>query len=109
MPRYLPIALDVKDSTCLVVGGGQVALRKIEWLRSAGAQVDVIAKRACEALCELAAAHALSLDEREFEDADLGRRRRALVIAATSDRGLNAHISKLARSMSLPVNVVDAP
>ncbi|HET6339225.1 MAG TPA: bifunctional precorrin-2 dehydrogenase/sirohydrochlorin ferrochelatase [Polyangiales bacterium] len=107
--RYLPIALDVKDSACLVVGGGQVALRKVEWLRSAGASVVVIAKRACPELWELANAYALSLDERAFEDADIDRKRYALVIAATSDRGLNAHVSGLAREHRIPVNVVDAP
>lgn len=107
--RYLPIALDVRDSACLVVGGGQVALRKVEWLRSASASVTVIAKRACSELRELAAARALLLDERAFEDADLERRRYALVIAATSDRELNAHVSKLARECGVPVNVVDAP
>jgi uroporphyrin-III C-methyltransferase/precorrin-2 dehydrogenase/sirohydrochlorin ferrochelatase len=107
--RYLPIALDVKDSACLVVGGGQVALRKVEWLRSAGASVVVVAKRGCAELWDLANAYALSLDERAFEDADIDRKRYALVIAATSDRALNAHVSELAREHRIPVNVVDAP
>jgi uroporphyrin-III C-methyltransferase/precorrin-2 dehydrogenase/sirohydrochlorin ferrochelatase len=107
--RYLPIALDVKDSACLVVGGGQVALRKVEWLRSAGASVEVIAKRACAELWERAESYALSLDERAFEDTDLERKRYTLVIAATSDRELNARVSKLARAHGIPVNVVDAP
>jgi len=107
--RYLPIALDVKDSACLVVGGGQVALRKVAWLRGASASVEVIAKHACAELWDLAEAYEVSLDERAFEDADLERKRYTLVIAATSDRGLNAHVSKLARNHGIPVNVVDAP
>jgi len=92
-----------------VVGGGQVALRKIEWLRGASASVEVVAKHACAPLQELAKLDALSLHERAFHDKDLSRQRYALVIAATSDRGLNAHVFGLARSLSIPVNVVDAP
>lgn len=107
--RYLPIALDVHERACLVVGGGAVALRKVEWLRGAGARVEVIAKRACAELCELAAVFAVSLDERAFEDRDVEQQSYALVIAATDDRELNARVSSLAKARGIPVNVVDSP
>lgn len=107
--RYLPIALDVKDRVCLVVGAGHVALRKVEWLRGAGARIEVIASEACAEIRGLAGTGALSLAERAFEDSDLARVRPALVIAATDDGGLNARVSELAKAQSIPVNVVDAP
>jgi len=86
-----------------------VAVRKVEWLRGAGARVLVIATRACDEIWELAESYALSLDERAFADSDIDGDPFALVIAATSDRGLNAHVSALARARRIPVNVVDAP
>jgi uroporphyrin-III C-methyltransferase/precorrin-2 dehydrogenase/sirohydrochlorin ferrochelatase len=105
--HYLPIALDVRTRACLVVGGGQVALRKIEWLRSAGAEVRVVAKLACAELHALAAAAALELHERSYGDADLDGC--TLVVAATDDRALNARVSDEARARGLLVNVVDQP
>jgi uroporphyrin-III C-methyltransferase/precorrin-2 dehydrogenase/sirohydrochlorin ferrochelatase len=105
--HYLPIALDVRKRACLVVGGGQVALRKIEWLSSAGAELRVVAKVACAELHALARAGALVLHEREYCDADLDGC--TLVVAATDDRALNARISEAARSRALLVNVVDQP
>jgi uroporphyrin-III C-methyltransferase/precorrin-2 dehydrogenase/sirohydrochlorin ferrochelatase len=107
--RYLPIALDVRERACLVVGGGTVALRKVEWLRGAGARVNVIAKQACAELSALAQMQGLSVEERAFDDEDLGRAPYVLVIAATSDRELNAHVSQLAKARGIPVNVVDEP
>jgi uroporphyrin-III C-methyltransferase/precorrin-2 dehydrogenase/sirohydrochlorin ferrochelatase len=107
--RYLPIALDVRDSACLVVGGGQVALRKVEWLRGAGARVEVVTIEACRELRELAAIDAVVLHERAFDDADVKNARPVLVIAATNDDAVNAHVSTLAKARSIPVNVVDAP
>lgn len=107
--RYLPIALDVHERACLVVGGGTVALRKVEWLRGAGGRVTVIAQRACPELTELAATRVLALEERAFDEGDLARGSYGLVIAATDDRELNARVSQLAKAHGLPVNVVDAP
>jgi uroporphyrin-III C-methyltransferase / precorrin-2 dehydrogenase / sirohydrochlorin ferrochelatase len=107
--RYLPISIDVQERACLVIGGGQVALRKVEWLRGGGAATEVIAERACTELLELAAALLVSLDQRAFDDRDVERKRYAVVIAATDDRALNARVSSLAQARGIPVNVVDAP
>src|SRR5688500_384923 len=51
---YLPMFVDVRGRACLVVGGGDVALRKVELLHDAGARVRIVAPRACAPLRGLA-------------------------------------------------------
>lgn len=90
-----------------MVGGGEVACRKIESLRSAGAAIVVVATSAAPALRELAAAGALELHERAFVPADLDDK--LLVIAATADDTVNETVATLAAARRIPVNVVDNP
>ncbi|AGA91360.1 uroporphyrin-III C-methyltransferase [Thioflavicoccus mobilis 8321] len=104
---FLPIFLDVKNKPCLVVGGGEIALRKITTLRRAGATVRVVAPQLAPALAELLADGEILHDARPFRDDDLDDV--LLVVAATDDRAVNRRIAELARTASVPVNVVDQP
>jgi len=105
--NYLPIFVDLTRSQCLVVGGGEVARRKIETLLQARARVLVVAKAACAAIVAMADAGDIALELREFVPADLDRV--SLIIAATADEGLNERISDAAHEHRIPVNVVDNP
>lgn len=105
--RYLPIFYDLKRGRSLVVGGGDIACRKIESLRNAGAAVVVVATTAAPVLRELAADGALELHEREFVATDLDDK--LLVIAATADDAVNETVAALAAARRIPVNVVDNP
>jgi uroporphyrin-III C-methyltransferase/precorrin-2 dehydrogenase/sirohydrochlorin ferrochelatase len=98
---YFPVFLKLAGRRVLVVGGGEVALRKIRLLARAGARVEVVAR---ELLPELAALDA-ALIAGEFEPAQL--QGCALAIAATDDAALNSRVAKAARELSIPVNVVD--
>ena len=83
--RYFPLFLDLDGRDVLVIGGGAVALRKVETLRLAGARVTVIAESLHEALRALAARGGISLHERRFESRDIeapGLARPRLIIAA---------------------------
>jgi uroporphyrin-III C-methyltransferase/precorrin-2 dehydrogenase/sirohydrochlorin ferrochelatase len=104
---YLPIFLDIKGEPCAVIGGGEVAARKVALLRAAGARVTVTAPDLCPALAELAARGEIAHCAAPFSEAALDGA--ALVIAATDDRTVNAEVSRLARARRLPVNVVDDP
>jgi len=105
--KYLPIFLKINDSRCLVVGGGDIALRKIETLRNCGATVLVVAKSLSETVRDLARAGEIQVNLRPYEARDLDGV--ALVIAATSDPELNGRIAADAESRRVPINVVDKP
>ncbi len=104
---YLPIFLRLKDRPALVVGGGEVALRKIELLRKAGARVTVVAPELCPAVHELVQAGDIIHQRRNYTPELLGDC--AVVIAATNHRTLNAQVSADAQARRIPVNVVDDP
>jgi siroheme synthase-like protein len=103
-----PVVLRGEALAALVVGGGAVALRKATALLAAGATVRIIAPEIAAELRALGAgAPRLSLVEREYLPGDVGDA--LLVIAATSDRAVNARIAADGRALHRLVNVADAP
>ena len=103
--NYFPVFFDLVGQKVLVVGGGEVALRKIALLERSGASITVVAPEIVPELMARAAAGTLKLAMREFEPEDLDGAR--LVIVATSRRAVNRWIAKLSDSRNIPVNVVD--
>jgi uroporphyrin-III C-methyltransferase/precorrin-2 dehydrogenase/sirohydrochlorin ferrochelatase len=103
----LPIFLDIRERECLVVGGGQIAARKVALLRKAGAHVTVISPALCGVLLELLEEGEISHVAREFQPSDVDRQ--ALVIAATDQASVNQAVARAAVELGLPVNVVDRP
>jgi uroporphyrin-III C-methyltransferase/precorrin-2 dehydrogenase/sirohydrochlorin ferrochelatase len=104
---YLPIFMDLRDRRCLVVGGGEVAARKVHLLLEAGARVQVVAPELASELRESLAAGRIAHRAGGFEESDLQDMH--LVIAATDDRELNARVASLTDACRVPVNVVDDP
>lgn len=102
---FLPLFHKLQGRPVLVVGGGEVALRKARLLSDAGGRLRVVAPEIRSDLRELVGAEGVFL--RGYEPADLHGV--ALVIAATDDEPLNARISHEAQALGIPVNVVDAP
>ena len=102
---YLPVFLKVEGRAVIVVGGGEVALRKAQWLLKAGARVTVIAPTLHADLARYAVNAALSHTPGTFR-AELLRGAVA-VVAATHDRTVNAAVSAAAQERAIPVNVVD--
>ncbi|WP_461480640.1 siroheme synthase CysG [Porticoccus sp.] len=103
----LPLFHNLRGRRCLVVGGGDVALRKLRQLIDAGAAIELIAPEINPAIRNLAGQHSLTLQQRPFVDADIDGA--ALVIAATNDPQVNRQVSQLAQRRNIPVNVVDSP
>ena len=102
---YLPLFVRLADRPVLVVGGGVVALRKVEWLRKAGARVTLVALELHPELAQQAAAGELEHVAAEFTAELLGEA--VAVVAATSDETVNRRVSAAAQARGVPVNVVD--
>ena len=98
-----PIILDLTENRVLVVGGGRIALRKIEGLMRAGARVRVVAPDVDEAIRELP----VEVRQRPFESTDLDDVR--LVLTATDEPEINAMVAAEATRRGLWVNSADDP
>jgi len=102
---YLPIFADLRQRPVLVVGGGEVAARKIDLLLRAGAAVRIVAQSLTPELEHRRQALQVSWIAERFEPQQLDDV--FLVIAATDDARLNAEVFEQANQRQLLVNVVD--
>ncbi len=102
---YLPIFLRVTDQPVLIVGGGEVALRKAEWFLKAGARVSVVAPALHPQLAAHVAAGDITHVAASFAPTQLAGQMAA--VAATGERSVNAAVSAAARARGIAVNVVD--
>lgn len=98
---YFPMFVDIKKKKCLIVGGGTVALRKVQVLLDFGADVVVVAPEVIPKIKE----YPVTVYQRNFEKEDL--QGCELVVAATDDAGLNHEIAEAAQKQKIPVNAVD--
>ena len=101
------LCADLIGKRCLVVGGGDVATRKVEMLIKSGADVTVAAPDSSIVLRRLCQEGRVRLLEREFAPEDVDGMK--LVFAATDDPSVNAEVTGAARKAGAWVNVADAP
>ena len=104
---YFPIFLDLDNQKVVVVGGGEVAERKIKNLLVSGCQIYIVSPHLTPHLRQLVTkgkVHHPSYDllGKLMDDA-------AMVIAATDDPEVNSQIASKAKGHGLLVNVVDQP
>lgn len=107
MSGFLPIFLDLKDKPVLLLGGGRVALEKLEKLALAGAAVRLIARHIQPETHQVIERHGFSYAERDFLSSDIAGH--ILVISALNDAAGHAQVAALARAQGILVNTVDAP
>src|SRR5699024_9220260 len=100
-----PIFADLDGRTVLVVGGGDVAARKVEGLLEVGAAVRLVAPRLNDTLRELVRNGRVRHVQDVFRPATLDDA--WLVIAATADDTVNAEVARHAEARRVLVNVVD--
>lgn len=99
--------LDIRKKDCLVVGGGNVALRKVAGLAACGAVVTVVSDTFLPAFDEPAGKGNVFLVRRPYAESDLNGR--FLVIGATDNEILNREIAKSAREKRVLCNIADLP
>ncbi len=102
---YYPVSLNIRERRCVVVGGGEVALRKVKALLEYGADVEVISPDLCAELAKLAGNGEVSVRNHAYEIGDLAGA--FLAIAATDDVEINRQVAAEARNGATLVNVVD--
>jgi len=102
--RYYPIQVDLKDKPVLVVGGGEVATRRISGLLEAGARVTVVAPEVSDVLRKMIVMKLVAHTPRVFKEVDLGGYQ--LVFAATNDKEVNKDIARLCHWRKLLCSVV---
>jgi len=104
---FFPVFFNIKQQPCLVVGGGDIAFRKIQLLLKAGGEITVVSPDVCEAVQKLVNENKVKFVKRQFEKNDIQHSK--LVISATDDNAVNVEVSGLANAANIPVNVVDSP
>jgi siroheme synthase-like protein len=92
---------------CVVVGGGEIGLEKVEGLLACGGQVTLIAPEAGQELRALADEGSIEWERREYRPEDLEGT--FIVIAATDDTDVNIGVYEDAERRAMLVNVVDVP
>lgn len=101
---YFPFFVDLDGRKGLIVGGGTVALRKVQKILPYGPQLTVIAP---DIRAEIAAIPGLRLLREAFSEQLLDARDWCFVIAASDDRDVNRQIAALCKTRKIPVNAVD--
>lgn len=104
---YYPIFVELQDRRCLVIGGGEVAERKVEGLLAAGGNVTVVAPKLTRDLQRLLAEGRVEHVQREYRDGDLEGYEVCMV--ATDDGAVNAEAFAEGRRRRVWVNASDDP
>ncbi|MDI6812001.1 MAG: bifunctional precorrin-2 dehydrogenase/sirohydrochlorin ferrochelatase [Desulfitobacteriaceae bacterium] len=107
MSHYYPIFVDLENQPVLVVGGGQVAKRKVDTLLEHGAQVRIVAPDAIHEIKTLAEAEHCVWEKRAYQSTDVHDA--VLVFSCTDREEVNAQVAWDARQAGRAVNVVDDP
>ncbi|WP_020615893.1 precorrin-2 dehydrogenase/sirohydrochlorin ferrochelatase family protein [Paenibacillus daejeonensis] len=107
MARLYPVMLQVEGRRCVVVGGGNVAERKVSGLLAAGAQVSVISPELTEELSRLAVAGAITYSNRPYQEGDLADA--MLVFAATDKPEVNRQVIMEAQRLDILHSAADRP
>jgi precorrin-2 dehydrogenase/sirohydrochlorin ferrochelatase len=104
---YIPIFLDVTGRECMVVGGGEVAARKVESLLRAGAKVKVVSPCLSSRLSAVVAGESVMHIARNYQPGDMTGC--VMVYAATDDPKLQRDLVAEARALGILINVIDVP
>ena len=103
--RYYPVFLNLHGRPCVVVGGGEVAERKVRALLRAAARVRIVSPELTARLARLAAQKKISVTRRRYRQGDL--KRAFVVFAATDDPATQRAVREHAQAVGALVNVAD--
>ena len=107
MAPYYPVFLELEGKPCTVIGGGEVAERKIQNLLECHARVTVVSPEATPSIREWASRGELQWRDRQYQPGDL--KEAILAIAATDQEAVNQGVADEAAREGVILNVVDKP
>ncbi len=102
-----PAFIDLRDKRVVVIGGGEVAARKVQSLVRCGARVSVVTPEAHPRIAALAREKVVACHAKRFEADDLAGA--FMAFAATDDEAVNGSVAQCARELGIAVNVADDP
>jgi siroheme synthase-like protein len=105
-PFYIA-CLRLTGRRCVVVGGGEVGLEKVEGLLACEGKVTLVSPTAHPELAQLALEGSIAWERRPYESSDLDRT--FIAIAATGETDVNIRVFEDAEAQAMLVNVVDVP
>ncbi len=107
MKNHYPINLDLEKKRCIVIGGGNVAERKVKRLLDCNAVVTLISPEVSSGIIRLRKTKKIKVEMRRVALKDL--KGAQLVISASDDRKVNASVSDYCHRNNILINVVDSP
>jgi uroporphyrin-III C-methyltransferase/precorrin-2 dehydrogenase/sirohydrochlorin ferrochelatase len=105
--KYFPVFLDANNISALIVGGGEVASRKIELLLKSTTNITIMSETVCSGVERLINIHALTWLKHDYQPGHLSGIN--LVIAATDDTAVNESVYHESTPLNILTNVVDQP
>lgn len=105
--NFLPVNLKMQDKNCLIVGGGKIALRKINTILDYGCKITVISPEVEQQIDYFVEKDFLTLEKRPYKSPEASTY--DVVIAASNDMKLNEQVANDCQTNNVPVNVVDTP
>ena len=106
--EYFPLFLRLAGRKVLIVGGGEVAARKLRLLERSGAELHIVAPTLCPELSEKVAAGLHQWSAQAYAPGHISADM-ALVVAATDSTACNHAVAEHATALGVWVNVVDDP
>ncbi len=105
--KYFPIYLDAKHINAMIVGGGEVAARKIELLLKSTTNISVMSETLGSSVERLVNLHQLTWLKHNYQPGHLEQAN--IVIAATDNSDVNSAVAQESARLKLLTNVVDQP
>ncbi|HEX6092617.1 MAG TPA: NAD(P)-dependent oxidoreductase, partial [Dongiaceae bacterium] len=103
--NYFPAFFDLRERRALIVGGGEIAARRLRLLLKAGAKVTVVAPRIAEEIETAISDGAVAAIRRGFVAGDITGH--TVVFSATGREDVDERVAEAARTAGVPVNVTD--
>ena len=107
--KYFPFFIKLSEQPCLVIGGGEVAERKLDLLVRVDANITLVSPKISDHILKFTEEGRIVFHKEAYDKKFLDSSKYKFMIAATDDKKLNEKIAKDAKEKGILINVVDQP